>query len=354
MTALTPAMHAALLRQLRLEWQTVNLSRLDGRLRPPTLLIDKALQRLGSWHGATRILTLTEAHLLNDPWREVRATLRHEIAHQVVDELMGGDERPHGSRFHDACALLNIASGGENLGDDHELPPATEKVLRRVRKLLALAESDNVHESERAMATAHRLLLAHNLAHPADPTRPDYIARAVGKSSAALALSAKLIGGILEEFYFVQCVWATTYNIQRDRTERELEVIGRRHDVDMAAWVHDFLHAETDRLWRRARAAGQVRGRSGKREFVSGVLIGFRDKLRAEQADCAERGLVWLGDADLKTFTQQRYPSLGRLQTSGVRSSRAHAAGRQAGADLTLRRPVAQQSTRRGRLLTKG
>ncbi len=353
MKHVTASMHRALLNQLRSEWQAVNLSRLEGRLRPPTLRIDDATRRLGSWHGPTRTLTLGETHLMSDPWREVRATLRHEVAHQVVDELLGGADRPHGSLFAQACALLNIAAGGENLGDSDEVTPETAKVLARVRKLLALAESDNVHEAETAMAAAHRLLLAHNLQHPADPSRPDYVARAVGRSSAAVALSAKLVSGILEQFFFVQCVWATTYNVHKDRMERELEVIGRRHDVDMAVWVHDFLHAECDRLWRRARLAGQARGQRGKREYVAGVLFGFSDKLKGEQTRCAERGLVWVGDADLGDFTQRRFPSMGRLSAGGVRATSALASGREAGAGLTLRRPVETRDTAAGRRLPK-
>ncbi|MCO4762692.1 MAG: DUF2786 domain-containing protein [Myxococcales bacterium] len=351
MNRLTASLHRTVLRQLRAEWQQINLVRLGGRLRPPTFKIDDADNRLGSWHTSTRTLTLASGHLLDDPWREVRATLRHEVAHQVVDELMGGDHRPHGRRFAKACELLNISTDGANLSDQPEMPPETARVLSRIRKLLALAESDNPHEAEVAMATAHRLLLAHNLRHPSDPTRPDYVAKVVGRSSAAIALSWKLVGGILEEFFFVQCVWSSTYNVHKDRMERELEVIGRRHDVDMASWVHDFLHGECERLWRKARKSGLATGRRGKREYVAGVLLGFRDKLRSERTACEERGLVWVGDADLQAFTTQRFPSMGRLTSGGVRGSQAHAAGREHGADLKLHRPVSESDSGRQRRL---
>ncbi|HNF59611.1 MAG TPA: hypothetical protein PLN89_08555, partial [Elusimicrobiota bacterium] len=38
---------------------------------------------------------------------------------------------------------------------------------------------------------------------------------------------------------------------------------------------------------------------SRRREFVAGVLTGFRDKLRSERVSNEEQGLVWLGDVDL-------------------------------------------------------
>ncbi len=372
-SGITAALHRAWIQQLRLAWQRVNVERLSGRLRPPTFRIDTATQRLGSWHDATRTLTLSEHHVLNDPWRDVVATLRHEMAHQVVHELLGGASRPHGERFREACALLDIdpsgdprapqadAAAGDPAGDTaggagdpgsaaRTRPPAAAKALSRVRKLLALAESDNRNEAEAAMAQAHRLLLTHNLSHPVDPARPDYTAQVVGRPTAAIPLAWKLVGGILEAFFFVECVWTTTYNPRRDRLERELELLGRRHDVEMASWVHDFLHAEVDRLWRGARERGLAKGQRVKREYVAGVLLGFRDKLKAERTACKARGLVWVGDADLQAFTRRRFPRLRALSGAGVRRTGAHEAGRQAGASLTLRRPVASQGQRGRRL----
>ena len=116
----------------------------------------------------------------------------------------------------------------------------------------------------------------------------------------------------------------------------------------MAAYVHDFLHAATGRLWRDHRKQAAGTSRRHRREFSAGVLMGFRDKLREERQRSESVGLVWLGDADLVGFLKERHPRLGKLAGSGVRRTHAHAAGLQAGRSLTIHRPVSATASGSG------
>lgn len=224
--------------------------------------------------------------------------------------------------------------------------------MSKVRKLLALAESHNAHEAEAAMAAANTLLLKYNLALPGGEQRPDYTTRRIGVSAAALPLKNKLIAAILAEFFFVDCVWVLAYNAALDRDERMLEILGTPTNLELAEYVHGFLTDEIERLWRRARA-GVAGGRGRKREFSAGVLMAFSEKLRDERRVNDARGLVWVGDADLEAFVAQRHPRLSKLSGVGVRRTGAHQAGREAGAALKIRRPIAA-SANRGRRLTSG
>ena len=221
-----------------------------------------------------------------------------------------------------------------------------------MQKLLALATSANRHEAEAAMAAANTLLLRYNLELPQGGPPLGYGARRLGTSAAALPLDWKLVGAILAEFFFVECIWTTTYNPRRDRHERVLEVMGSEANLEMAGYVHDFLHASADRLWRLEHRALDFPA-SRRREYTAGVLLGFRDKLRQERKRNAEVGLVWLGDADLHRFVRARHPYIRAMAKSGVRRSKAHEAGRAAGQRLTLQRPVHEQTTR-GRALPAG
>ena len=331
------------------EWREANDRCLDGVLWPPVLRIDEAAARLGSWSSSSRMLSIAEHHIWEHAWEEVVATLRHEMAHQYVDEVLGGDGAPHGPAFVQACARLEVdaaATGTPTQGDGE-----TERVLRKVRKLLALAESDNRHEAESAMAAANMLLLRYNLSLPSRGSRR-YAQRRLGDSAAALPLRHKLVAAILSEFFFVECIWVLTYNARKDRTERVLEVLGTEANLAMAQHVHDFLHAEVQRLWRRAK--GRVTaGRGGKREFIAGVLMGFSDSLRAQRRASEARGLVWIGDADLDAHVRKRHPRLRSLAGAGVRRTGAHEAGRAAGAKVRIRPPVGATSAR-GRKLSHG
>jgi hypothetical protein len=336
-------LHGAWLAELLRSWHDFNKRHLGGLLRPPALQIDRSGARLGHWQRETRTLSLSHEHLIRHRWDDVLETLKHEMAHQYVDEVMGGDERPHGPRFASACTLLEIrpdASGTPSAGDD----PAA-KILRRVQKLLALATSANRHEAEAAMAAANTLLLRYNLELPPDAPRPGYEARRLGDSAAAIPLDWKLVSAILGEFFFVECIWVTTYNAPQDRHERRLEVMGSPENLEMAAYVHDFLHGSCRRLWDEARAALALPP-ARRREFIAGVLMGFRDKLRSERARNEEQGLVWLGDVDLDNYVRRRHPSVRSMGGAAVRHGRAHAAGRAAGEGLTLHRPVHDQQSR--------
>lgn len=338
-------LHRAWLDELLHAWHGFNKRHLGGVLRPPVLHIDRAATRLGHWQRETRILSLSHEHLLRHGWDDVLDTLKHEMAHQYVDEVLGGDERPHGPRFAGACAMLEIradASGtpAAAAGDD----PAA-KILRRIQKLLALATSANRNEAEAAMAAANTLLLRYNLELPKDGPRPGYEARRLGDSAAAIPLDWKLVSAILGEFFFVECIWVTTYNAPLDRHERRLEVMGSPENLEMAAYVHDFLHAAARRLWDEARK-GLSLAPGKRREFIAGVLMGFRDKLRSERDQNEQQGLVWLGDVDLERYVHRRHPSVRSMGGGAVRHGRAHAAGRAAGEGLTLHRPIHDQASR--------
>ncbi len=332
---LTPSLERAWSVRLRAAWQQLNETHASAGMRPPVLRIDRAEQRLGSWHGGTRTLTLSARHVALDPWERVLATLRHEMAHQYVDEVLKAHgETAHGDAF--AHALARFTPDDADAAPD----PDSARVLERVRKLLALAESDNAHEAEAAMAQAHRLLLRHNLA--LHGSAAVYQARLLGEARAALPLHAKMVAGLLTEFFFVEAVWILQYDALRDRDVRRLEIYGRPHDVEMAAYVHDYLHEACERLFLAARRRGELDG-SARRDYLAGVLAGFRQKLGAERHRAAEQGLVWVGDGDLRQFVRQRHRHLRTLGSAGARRSRAHDLGRRDGARLTVHRPMQSQ-----------
>lgn len=342
-------LHAAWLTELRRCWQEFNKRHLGEKLVAPVMQIDGGAQRLGHWERDARILSIAHVHIWSHAWDDVLATLKHEMAHQFVDEILGGEDRPHGPQFARACRLLGIdpdASGTPRPASADDEP---NRVLRRVQKLLALATSANRHEAEAAMAAANTLLLRHNLERPAAAPALAYAARRLGASAAALPLDWKLVAAILGEFFFVECIWTSTYNPRRDRHERLLEVLGSAANLEIAAYVHDFLHASVDRLWRREQGEHGLTP-AHRREYAAGVLLGFRDKLRSERTRNAEVGLVWLGDPDLVRFTRDRHPHLRTMAKTGVRRSRAHEAGRAAGQRLTLQKPVHEHQSR-GRAL---
>ena len=82
-------------------------------------------------------------------------------------------------------------------------------------------------------------------------------------------------------------------------------------------------------LWRDWGKPGSGRGLSGGRDYQAGVILGFQERLRANQEVHREEGLVWVGDPDLETFVRNTYPRLQSMRSAGVGRNEALAAGKE-------------------------
>ena len=97
-------------RKLVLWWQHYNAEYLQSALRIPLVEIVDARSFLGRWHGGERRLVIAVAHIEEDPWLDVLDTLRHEMAHQYVDDVLAiSGEPPHGPAFRRACEKLRCS-----------------------------------------------------------------------------------------------------------------------------------------------------------------------------------------------------------------------------------------------------
>ena len=331
----------AWIRQLAWEWRVINEERLGGVLRLPIFALLQGKSRLGLWEAHLRTLSISTDHIWEDSWDEVLETLRHEMAHQLVSEVYRETgETAHGPAFKKAAERLGV--GAEPEDSKAREGRETQAIVRKIHKLFALASSSNVHEAEAAMATANTLLLKYNLAEVAEGGSSHYMSTRLGASAAAIPLHWKLVGSILNQFFFVECIWVSTYEAKKGRGERLLEVSGTPENVQMAEYVHEFLHVSAERLWKEAR---KVHGGKRRREYLAGVLYGFEEKLESEKLKNKESGLVWIGDKGLKSYFSEKYGRISSLRGRGSRLGSAHQAGKEAGKRLKLQRPVGSKST---------
>ncbi|MBN1945287.1 MAG: DUF2786 domain-containing protein [Bradymonadales bacterium] len=325
------------IRWLHREWDAINTRYLAGRLKRPQILLDQAAGRDGSWNRTTRCLTISLPHVLRSLWAQVALTLRHEVAHQVVDELFGGAQASqHGPLFGRACRLLDLEGS-----PDLVRPPsaADQRVLERIRKLMNLAQSDNPHEAQLAMAAANRLLLRHNLEATEAVRSSPYVYRWFGKPVGQIPLERKLLSGILQDFFFVRNIWIQTTEMSTGRPVYLLEVLGMSHNVEIARYVHGYLTDTLDRLWNQYRTQqGPInRPKAMRNSYRVGVLQGFRQHLEAERESCRQEGLIWLGDASLKELFDQRHPVRDQCRSGTYLGGSANEDGQKAGRSLRIR-----------------
>ena len=308
-------------------------------------------RRLGQWNSTTRTLSIDRTLVFAEPWSVVREVLKHEIAHQFVDEILKVREQAaHGPAFEGVCRRFGIDPRATGLPAAPMREEGGSPVLRRIARLLALAESPNVHEAEAAMKTAQRLMLKHNLEVDVAAAKEGYAFLQLGAPRQRVDAAEHVLAGLLARHFFVEAIWVSSYLAREARRGRVLELCGTLSNLEVASYVHGFLLETADRLWREHKKRHGIDSDKERRRFQAGVMIGFDEKLKAGVAEGRREGLIWVGDAGLEDFLHQRYPRRTGGGGIGVRLTAAYEHGRQAGRKIVLHKPV-KESRAGGRLL---
>jgi hypothetical protein len=334
-------LEALLVRELARTWRELNGSHFRFRLSPPVIVLVDATTVLGRWDLSRRTIEMSRPLVTERPWGEVVEVMKHEMAHQFVHEALGvRDETPHGPAFRKLCEELGIDASATGKPASGEPDPERDRVRQRVADLLALAQSSNRHEAENAATLAHRLMLKHNIALAERPERYRYGYRQLGTPTGRIQESEHILAAILGEHFFVEAIWVSAYRPGDGKRGHVLELCGSPENLDIAGYVHAFMLATSERLWREhARAAG-VRSNRERRTFLAGVMEGFRERLASERRRSAEQGLIWVGDADLRRYYRKRHPHVRSVRLRGAAPTDARAQGRAAGRGIVLHRGV--------------
>ncbi|MBK7537216.1 MAG: DUF2786 domain-containing protein [Myxococcales bacterium] len=353
---LTAELEAALLRELRMNYDWENSARFRNRLRPPVFSLTTVAGRWGRWVSASRTLELSRKLVLTHLWPEVLGVMLHEMAHQFVDEVLRASESAHGEVFQKVCAERGI--DGKAAGPPVAATPMADgadpqggseisRVLDRIRKLLALAGSSNQHEAEIAMRKAHELMLRHNIESTRARTYEAYDVAHLGDPEKRGNRVEDSVMVLLTEYFFVKVIRIPVYLPLLGKRGHVFELSGTRHNLEMAKHVYHFLLATAERLWRANRGDARVTSGRDRLAYQSGVIRGFHEKLKDERTELKETGLVWVGDAQLDSFYHLRHPRIVSRRST-LRRNEAHDAGREAGRTIVLHRPIEHGSTSAG------
>ena len=331
----------------------LNRTHFRGALSTPQMALSDASSILGRFIGETRTIEVSRTLLSAQPWGVVLEVLKHEMAHQYVYEILRADEPPHGPAFRNVCERLGVDERASGL-PEAELDAAGKRVLERVHKLLALAESDNRHEAEAAAAAAQRLMLRHNLALPSAHAVARHSFRHLGRITGRVTEWERRLGNILREHFFVDVIWVPAYQVTDQKRGSVMEAIGTRENLDLAAYVYEFLARTSERLWSAHKTTRGIRGNTDRRTYLAGVMSGFAEKLATQARAHKAEGLVWVPHAELAKYTRRRHPYLRTIAHRGNRRDGAFAHGQQAGRDVVLHKGVTSQNERSERKLLRG
>ncbi len=325
------------------------------KLRPISIQLFDSLSLWGQYDSLSRTIFISRKLVQKYSWQEVLGVFKHEMAHQYVYETSGAEylDKPHGETFQKACRILGVPSQfmKAKVGlqeaplswKDEPSETAEEKMIDKVKKLLALAQSANEHEAGLAMKKVQQLYAQYNLDRASISDRNQYVHLIISLKKKRKNAWEQRIISILLEFFFVEIIVLQEFNPTNGEKEQAFEIIGTRENVLMAEYVYFFLMNQVESLCQKNSELVQ----SQKSSFRLGVLEGFSEKLKdkdslGESSAIIQKALVkFKSDPQLKGYLKEIYPRLTTSRNSArMIDTNAFQAGHHVGRKLALKKPI--------------
>ena len=220
-----------LVKQLYKEYENI-LYVYNLKLKTPKIILTKASSYYGMWCAKTRTINLTLSLLLENSWLHVLQILKHEMAHQYVDDIFAADDN-HGLFFQKACELLRVEKWARKscITSDKSLFKMSEeqqllvenKPLRLVRKLLRLSASSNKNEAFLALKKASEIAQKHQIKE-ADIAHENCFVSLILKTGRRKVHGYEaLITNILIEHFLIKVIYSSLFNPEQMYEEKTIE-----------------------------------------------------------------------------------------------------------------------------------
>ncbi len=195
--------------------------------------------------------------------------------------------------------------------------PDLDAVMGRIVKLLALSKSSNPHEASLAAEKAQELMFAYDVSLAQVEGAGRGGRKQFGLQEIRLGLGAgvnwrrRLLCFVADVSFCRAYFWLGT---------RDAEILGRKHNVEVAEHLYRYLEREISRLAEVGAAVCKDRWEStvtyksnfghGATEIIALRLYQKRDQLAASPE---ARALVVVRDQDLDEYAESRYPKTKRM-----------------------------------------
>lgn len=341
-----PALYGVWARQLQREVSYICFQHsLD--LTPPVVEIIESVTVFGSWRATDRTIGISRHLILNHGWDVTVNVLKHEMAHQICHEVFLVQGRPHDRDFRRACDMLGLprkyCRAAIDVAGLSAAAPATtadpdgrDRLIEKIRKLLALSTSSNEYEARAALQKAVRIMERHRL-DEADIEKEgnEAIYRILPTGKKRVAAYQRRITSLLSRYFRVTVIHSQLYDPVADQVCRTFEIFGRRDHVEIAEHCYHFLENRLASLWRTYQNNFSGTARHSKNSYYLGILHGFHATLREQRQKEMDGGFagrtgpeaaaahppVIQKDKAVEECLRRRYPRLRRQKNRDSRVS---------------------------------
>ena len=297
-------------------------------MQKPLISIRDLKKRLGYWSPIRKEISLSRDLVMNHAWDAVLEVFYHEMAHQFAHQVLDAyHETSHGPAFIRACYILRAnpeASGTypplDDRLDENRLSDQ-DKIMVKVKKLMALAQSHNRHEAESAMAKAHELISKYNIEIIEKNRQRQFMSIFLGKPALRHTRDVYELSSLLQSFYFVKGIWIPSYVIEKEKMGRVLEITGTLQNLKIASYVFDVVRNYIDSEWFKYNQKKRLNFHR-KTDFAVGIVRGFRRKLELQVSPLknfqdGNYAVAKIEDHHLNSYYRYRYPKISSFKRGG-------------------------------------
>jgi len=225
-------------------------------------------------------------------------------------------------------------------------------VIRKIQRLLSLAQSSNQHEAELALAKAQALMLEHELSEDevsgSDDDRPSwvFVEAFVGSRRSP---ESYFVESIVQEFFFCEVVHVRQFYWHASDNKTVIQIFGDERHAVVARYVFVFLMRTFKDLWLKRKQRDSLNN-SSRRSYYYGLHAALAATLREQQTETVsssgDDGTMLRLKNDVAEALGKELPEIraGRRPKSVPLDAEGYCCGLQDGDGIQLRTPLGAEA----------
>ena len=232
----------------------------------------------------------------NVSWDYLSGVVGHETAHMLVASNIG-DTEAHGEAFKEVCRYLGI----EEFSKTHapkEVASSTN-IMNRIKKLLALSESNNTYESQSALLKARKIMMEHSIsANSIDESKKIY--RVKLAEYGRYTMDYTTISYIVKQITSVYMLRSSLHG------KKVLYAHGTLSECKIAEYLFDYLTKELNTKYEAFRDT-LYDARGAKKSFYLGVYDGMQKRFENDTDVTISGNALMLSEQNKNSYLAKQY-----------------------------------------------